>query len=100
MQKIINKIIKEECKIFGFKASNITVISRAVNEFDFITVHYDLSTSKYMHRYILLCLKGDSIVYKTSNCIDKDYFYPVSSCLTITKNHFKHMSTKLSKLSL
>lgn len=99
MQKIIDKLIQKECEIFGFDASNITTKSRALNEFDIITVHFDMSTSKKLHRYMLLCLRGNEIIYKTSNCIDKDYFFTIESCLTVVKNYFKSMNAKFNKLN-
>jgi hypothetical protein len=100
METLINKEIKKECKIFGFKAENITIESKEINNFTFIVVHYDINTSKWGHRYMLLCVKNSQIIYKTSNVIDKNYFYLVNECVICTRNYFKSVSASLNKLKL
>lgn len=100
MKNIIKNEIKKECRIFNFKAENIIIESKEINNFTFVTVHYDLSTSKLMHRYILLCIKDGQIIYKSANTVDKNYFHSVDNCIVNCKNYFKSMSAKFNKITL
>lgn len=100
MENIIKNEIEKECKIFNFKAENITIESKEVNNFNFVAVHYNMNTSKSMHRYILLCIKNNQIIYKSANTIDKSYFHTVDSCIVNCKNYFKSMSAKFNKIAV
>lgn len=99
MKKLINEQIKKDCKIFGFKAENITFESKEINSLTFIAVHYNINTSKMCHRYLLLCVQNNQIIYKSSNVTDKDYFYSVNDCIVCAKNFFKSISAKLNKIT-